>query len=492
MSMDAVRQCVLGCLPGPKVTSAGSLSAVDGEGYDGEDRISALPDEILCAVVSRLPIKDAVRTAAISPRWRRIWRSTPLVLYDAHLFPSHEPARSAVIDRVLTGHPGPLRTVHLAYCFFGADEDDRRLAQWSRLLAAGGVEDLVFVSQPPPVDMGLPADILRCTNLHRLYLGFWTFPDTSNLPDGAGVFPHLREFVLLNTLVEDRDLDHMLASSPALETLGLVVSYGMPEHVRLRGLKLQCVLFWLSMAAEVAVVDAPRLKRLIMWHTCPPSAFGGSDGQSRMVVSIACAPALQVFGYLDTNVHQLRIGNTIIKADTELSPSSVVPSVKILALKVNLSVFNEVQMMVSFLRCFPNIETLHLETTDEPTSEHYSEFFEKLSPIECVQSHIKKVVFHDFRWDISEVAFLKYLTQRANQLQELTLVLCDERLASMGQELLSALAIPPWATKACTALLVGPKVKRGWSFRMASDLSIDDPFVSEHGQELFRKVKKGE
>ncbi|CAL4948937.1 unnamed protein product [Urochloa decumbens] len=491
MAMDAVRHCVLGCLPAPAVTRAGTLSAADDN--DGEDRISALPDELLRDIVSRLPIKDAARTAVLSPRWRRVWRSTPLVLYDAHLFPSSsEDARVAAIHRILAGHPCPLRTVHLAYCFFGVHE--RRLAKWSRFLAAGGVQDLVFISQPPPVDMPLPADILRCTELRRLYLGFFHFPDTRDLPNGAGVFPHLREFVVLNTCIEDRDLDHMLASSPELETLAFVVSYGMPKLVRLLGKKLKCVLFWLSMAEELAVVDAPSLERLIMWHTRPPSRFDESDDEPRMRVKIACAPELKVLGYLELGVHKLQIEHTIIKADTEVSPTCMVSSVKILALRVNFSVFTEVQMLANFLRCFPNIETLHVESViaDEPTGEHYAEFFEKVSPIECVRNNIKKVVLHKFHMDISEVAFLKFITQRADELQKLTLVLPDEALVQVGQDLLGALAIPPWASKECMVLLVGPIVERGWDFYRASDLSIDDPFLLEHEQELFCLVKKGE
>ncbi|KAL6614994.1 hypothetical protein ACP70R_037264 [Stipagrostis hirtigluma subsp. patula] len=427
---------------------------------------------------------------ALSPRWRRIWRSEPLVLHDVDLLAWHphwDPAFPASVNRILDGHPGPFRSVRLASGFFGIPQREPELHLWPRLLADGGVQDLVFISQPPPVDMPLPADILCCSKLRRLYLGFLVFPDTSDLPDGAGVFPHLKEFVLLNCRIEDHDLDHMLASSPKLEMLAFVASYGWPEHIRLRGQNLKCVLFMLSMAAEVSVMDAPRLERFFML----PGDSLREDDESLMVVRITCAPALKVFGYLDARGHQLRIGDTIIKADTKATPSSVVPSIKILALKVNLGVFTEVQMVASFLRCFPNIETLHVESaiTDVPTGEHYTEFFEKLRPIECVQSRIKKVVLHEFRVDVSEAAFLKYLSQRVNQLQELTVVLSDERLASMGQQLLSGLAIPPWATKACTVSLVGPK--RDWIFHTASDLSIDDPFVSDHGQELFRFIKKG-
>lgn len=111
-----------------------------------------------------------------------------------------------------------------------------------------------------------------------------------------------------------------------------------------------------------------------------------------------------------------------------------------------------------------------------------------------MQNNIKKMVLHKFQGDISEMAFLKFITQRANKLQKLTLVLPDEVVVQVGQDLLRALAIPLWASKACMVSLVGPRVERGWNFHSASDLSIDDPFLLEHDHELFhlvRKEKKG-
>lgn len=51
------------------------------------------------------------------------------------------------------------------------------------------------------------------------------------------------------------------------------------------------------------------------------------------------------------------------------SPRTVVPSVKILGLKVNFGVLKEVKMLANFLRCFPNVDMLHIESlvVDEPT-----------------------------------------------------------------------------------------------------------------------------
>ncbi|RCV26043.1 hypothetical protein SETIT_5G213700v2 [Setaria italica] len=310
--MDLARQCAMRCLP-----------------VRGRHALRRAPPH------RRLPppVKDAERVIALSPRWRRAWRSVPLVLDDTHLVIAGVHETVPAVDHLLTAHPGPFRTVRLTFSFFGGLDGEDELARWPRLLAAKGVQELFFINPPPPIDMRLPADILRCTELRRLYLGFWEFPDTRCLTDGAGVFPHLREFVLLNTRIEDRDLDHMLASSPALETLALVLSYGLPQHVRLRGQNLRCALFWLSMADELAVVDAPRLERLLMWLTTTPCVLGDSDSDDE--------PPIRV--------------------DTEASPSFMIPSVKILPLRVDFLVSTEVRMLSSCLRCFPNVEALHVD-----------------------------------------------------------------------------------------------------------------------------------
>uniref|UniRef100_K3XT29 F-box/LRR-repeat protein 15/At3g58940/PEG3-like LRR domain-containing protein n=1 Tax=Setaria italica TaxID=4555 RepID=K3XT29_SETIT len=281
--------------------------------------------------------------------------------------------------------------------------------------------------QPWPTDLvRLPADILRCAELEHLYLGCWRFPDTADLPDGTAVFPCLRELAMVYTFFEDRDLDHMLASSPVLETLALFVSFGKAKHVLLRGQKLKCALVLETMAFELAVVDAPLLERLIM-----------------------------CLGTLELGVHMLQIWKRVIKADTNVSPRSMVPSVKILALKS--------------------------ARAGEPTGNNYIELFKELDPIECVQSHIKMMV-----------TFMKYITQRANEIKKIMLVISDNRRATVGEMIyvVKTLTIPPWASETCTVLLMAPKEKAGLDFHSrASDLSVEDPFL-EHGQELFRFIKE--
>ncbi|XP_004972001.1 F-box/LRR-repeat protein At3g26922 [Setaria italica] len=271
--MDAVFN--LSCSTRPTVTSTSTLAAAAGVGYDdGKDRISALPEDLLYDVVSRLPIRDAVHTTTLSNRWRDIWSSAPLVLFDQDIDIDPGPKRVSVVDSVLVSHRGPFRSVDLFSC--DSKDHEPELARWTRILAERGVQDLVFIRPRVTVDMALPAAILRCDKLCRLHLGFWEFPDTTNLSNGVPNFPKLRELKVFGILMADGDLDRMLSSSPALEKLALDMSHRPPKHVRLLGQNLKCVI---SYDSHVGV---------------------------RIVQG---APALKVLGYSDTRVHQLRFGD---------------------------------------------------------------------------------------------------------------------------------------------------------------------------------------
>ena len=280
------------------------------------------------------------------------------------------------------------------------------LARWLQLLAVKGVQELVFVNRPWPPDMPLPRAFFGMANLTRLYLGFFQFPDTTAVPRAAA-FPYLRELGLCCVpMLRREDMDFILARSPVLEILCIHLNT-LIKHLDIVSSSLRCVQIIEAVELNITVKNAPHLERLIIWSSSV------RDDLPRLV-KIGRAPALSLIGYLDPEVHILEVGNTVIKvhttmsifsvphymficicvnlshkilcrkfhticlcicvnlshkflrilqAGTRASRSTVVPSVKILGLRVYFAIRNNAKMLPSFLRCFPNVETIHLEVT---------------------------------------------------------------------------------------------------------------------------------
>ncbi|KAJ1270599.1 hypothetical protein BS78_06G064900 [Paspalum vaginatum] len=471
-------------LPSPAVSVEGRLSCTvsDSDG-GGVDRLSALPDALLRGVVSRLPAKDAARTAALSRRWRPVWLSAPLVLSDAHLLPaatdaipSHvsradADAAAAAVSRVLAVHDGPFCCASLACGNMDEDRARARLARWLQHLAVKGVEELLLINQPPlQLHKHLPATLFSMTALTRLYLSFLRFPATAGLPRGAA-FPRLRELGLCSVAMGGHeDMDFVLARSPALEALCFEGHMFPPLRLRLVSRSLRCVQIHYSKVKSVAVVDAPCLPRLIVMNT-PLRGEGEVEGSCR--IKIGNAPSLQLFGYFDPARHALQVGNNDIKAGTLVSAGAMVPSVKILALEFHFRVRSDAKMLPSFLRCFPSVERLYIQQAASGAA------------IECVELHVKLLVFHDFRGEKAELAFLQFFVESARALERLVVVCAGGCFASTD-EASSKVRKALFAGKKETgsgrcALLVlenaTGKDAPAWKYERGSDFSRADPFA---------------
>ncbi|CAL4955633.1 unnamed protein product [Urochloa decumbens] len=477
-------------LPRPPVSAAAYLSADSSSpGGGSEDRLSALPNAILRDIVSRLPVKDAARTAVLSSRWRPLWRSAPLALVDAHLVQSagragsgDSPLRAgsssvaAAVSRILEAHRGPFRCVNLTRSSMAAHPVE--LALWLDLLAAKGVEEFVFVNRPWPLDFPLPATIFSLASVKRLYLGAWRFPNTSALPRGTA-FPHLLELGLGYVAMEDSDYAFILARSPVLETLLVYMCLG---HVNLRIIsrRLRCLQLYMCNVHDVSVVDGPCLERILLWEAsddCPLA----HDREICTRIKFGHAPKLRILGYLVPGVHVLEVGNTIIKVETKASPRTIVPSVRILGLQVHFEVQNEAKMIPSFLKCFPNIETLHIksEKSDEPAGKLSQKFWQEASGIECVQSHIREVVFHEYSGEPSELAFLKFILENAQVLRKMLVVFVQGILSSptsgddAGAKLMQDLSSVKMANENCRLVILKSSIPRGgacWNLELPSSI----------------------
>ena len=93
-----------------------------------------------------------------------------------------------------------------------------QLARWLQLLATKGVQELVLVNRPWPLDVPLRAVLFGIASIGCLYIGLWKFEDVARLLPCTS-FHHLRELGICSVVMEDEDIDFVVAESPILETL---------------------------------------------------------------------------------------------------------------------------------------------------------------------------------------------------------------------------------------------------------------------------------
>ncbi|KAM3239896.1 hypothetical protein ACQJBY_053532 [Aegilops geniculata] len=385
---------------------------------DGRDHISRLPDDLLSNIISRLPTNEAARTMVLSTRWRGVWAATPLLLDDAHLRAADglcELRAVRAVSRCVAAHPGPVVAARVTRLSF--HQQEYALQRLVANLAARNIQDLILFNRPWPLDLPLPGDILSCASLTRLYIGLWRwrFPDTTaNSP----AFPNLQELGLFHTIIKDKEVDALLVHCPKLKILSFAMAYSFPSCLRIRSRSLRIVVEWLCSFDEVIVEDAPCLERLFF------ESFA-----DRRPVKIVHAPRLEVLGFLDLQLHALEIGGIVIMAGMNVRASAMLPSLKILAVKVRFSHATEAKMLHTLLRCFPRLQTLHVMFQSigsrSPDSVDRADFWQSLGTCDCLESHLETLVLHGFQGLECEQLFVCYILEKGKVLKTLSYVCVD-------------------------------------------------------------------
>ncbi|KAF7101658.1 hypothetical protein CFC21_102923 [Triticum aestivum] len=338
-----------------------------------------------------------------------------------------------------------------------------QLARWLQLLAAKGVQELVLVNRPWPFDVPLPDTLFGISTLVRLYIGLWKLPDTAGLRGAC--FPNLRELGICTVVMEQGDVESIVASSPVLEILNVQGSHrGL--RLRLVSQSLRCVQVCSSVVESIMVVKAPCLERLVL-EGCRHTAAGLSTR-----VSIVDAPKLHSLGSLEPGNHVLEIRGTIITAGVKVSRSSILTSIRTLSLHVRFAVPNEANMVSTYLQFCPNVVRLHI--TSRKCNQHTGNLRLncKVGPTDSAMSRIKVMYFREFRGEQSEIAFLKLFYKSAKMLEAAVVIMANPSFTPFRADVAFSRAWQASKVSRCQASMVlegtGPEGGKAWSFKNAS------------------------
>ncbi|KAL6905615.1 hypothetical protein ACP4OV_003216 [Aristida adscensionis] len=201
---------------------------------DAEDRLSALGDDTLHAILARLPLRDAAATAALSRRWPRVFATLPRLLlrpatFNRRGFPDdggdgdyegrcEDAGRwMDALARVLRGRAAPLVTLDVEAAFL--DQHGARFHRLLRDLCAGaggrGLLELSLGNTRHAECPALPTPVYGCAALTSLDLYNWRLQTPSKLTGLRAV----RLLRLRNVAATDAVLRRVIARCGALERL---------------------------------------------------------------------------------------------------------------------------------------------------------------------------------------------------------------------------------------------------------------------------------
>ncbi|XP_037430462.1 F-box/FBD/LRR-repeat protein At1g16930-like isoform X1 [Triticum dicoccoides] len=367
---------------------------------EGIDLISDLPDETLCTIISFLRTDDAVRTSALSRRWRHLWRSASINLDTVHI-PGFCPEQIEVVTEILSEHQGPIRRLHLNSLYF-ADLDG-----WFRSPALANLQEFdIYVAK---FDDVLPLSVLRfAPTLRVARIAHCSFFEDEEVP--VFNFPYLKTLVLGFLSVYEGTLHSILSGCPVLEDLLLDSCDGFRRLViNSQTLRSIGVCNDMGSMSEIVIENAPCLERFVR-----SDLFRRTSPLRRApVFRVISAPKLAILGSLTDNVDKLKLGTRVSQQEMVAGNlEMLMRGVKVLNIT---SSGPNLDAVLGFLRVFPFLEKLYIMSSLQKDMQnvHHHE------PTALIESlhHIRYVELKCYTGTDSDVDFAKFFVHNAKALE---------------------------------------------------------------------------
>ncbi|KAL4619597.1 hypothetical protein ACB092_06G091200 [Castanea dentata] len=212
------------------------------------DRISSLPESLLCHILSFLPTKESIATSILSTRWKLLWTLVPKLFLDSDKINTSElsldddedveEAREIMFAHVLSSvlaqqECGELQTFRLKWQFWW---DGSHLDAWLRTAAARKVKELnLDIYTDRDENLKLPPSFFSCRTLVVLNLT-GTIDIDIDTPSLSFNFPSLKILRLVRIWLpsiinsQEHSFLKLLSGCPVLEDLSFTTDHFEGEY----------------------------------------------------------------------------------------------------------------------------------------------------------------------------------------------------------------------------------------------------------------------
>ncbi|EFH65804.1 F-box family protein [Arabidopsis lyrata subsp. lyrata] len=270
------------------------------------DLISSLHDDILQLILSYLPTRFAIRTSALSRRWRHLWSDT----WSLTFYGDRPDAASinGILDRYRAPKMMSFRICSGSLCSRSlrsrANRSDKLadIDSWINFAVSRNVENLSLYLDKDEYD--IPDFLYVNSSLKQLYLQLRYFTNDMN-PKCSVSWISLKTLSLYDCNISDESIANILSGCPVLESLSLlfcnklrVLDLSKSPHLLTLEIKRYCV-------TEPTQLVAPHIRCLRLRNSEKPCALVDVSSLSQAELDIAVFKIVD--NKLDVDFHQTMV-----------------------------------------------------------------------------------------------------------------------------------------------------------------------------------------
>lgn len=356
--------------------------AVEG---DIEDRISALPRNVIDCILELLPVKEAAKTCTLSRSWRYVWSELPKMVLDYEfcdeLIEDSESKFREVVDEILLLHMSKIVTFVLDVRV----EDLASYAaidRWVLHATRNSVKKLSLrISKIDDRTYTLPPCIFHCPTLTELELASCSFK-----PPGSFLgFPILATLRLESITFSES----CVIKAPLLANLILNCCDGM-QYLNIVSpvLKSLNVCYHHSYIALNCLMNCKHLRDLgLVFAEVVDNP--NHDRRSTLENLLVSLPALEIL-LLDSLFIEFLIADVV----PSNGPPFMLNCLWSLSLSVDFDKLGHISYVLQLIKCSPNLSIL--EILVKGTNDNVEAFLKCLKTPGCLQLQLNKLEYVSF------------------------------------------------------------------------------------------------